>query len=424
MKILFFSDHFLPEPSAPAAHVFERARLWAQWGHRVTVICAAPNFPEGRVYPGYVNAWRAVEVIEGIRVVRVKTFIVPNEGFFWRVLDYASYMLSSLFFGLFEKRPDVVISTSPHLFVAMAGVGYTMLRRLPHVLEVRDLWPATIAAVTSMRRGLIYRGLEALEGFLYRRSSRVLSVSPAFVEHLRSRGARPERIDVVINGANLDLFRPRPRDPEIAARYGLEGRFVIGYLGTLGLAHGLDNVLEAARLLRDERVTFFFVGVGAAKAGLQQRARELSLENVVFAPRQEKEEMARFLSVCDVSLVHLKDAELFSKVIPSKIFEAMAMGLPVLYVGPEGQGSGIVRRHEAGLCLAPGDPHALARAAERLAGSPDLLADLARNSLAAAPSYSRERQARDTLSVLHKAAAGSAPATGGADPPDPARNTS
>lgn len=403
MKILFFSDHFYPEPSAPAAHVFERARFWAQWGHQVTVICAAPNFPEGKVFEGYTNAWRRVEDLEGVRVVRVKTLIAANEGFFWRTLDYLSYMCSALFFSLFEDRPDVVVSSSPHIFVGLAGLAGSFVRRCPHVLEVRDLWPASIGAVTPLRSGFVYRLLEKVEAILYRRSSRIISLTQSFVEHIRSSGVPENRIDVVINGANLELFSPRPRDEKIERQYGLENRFVVGYVGTLGLAHGLESLIEAARLVRDRNVVFFFVGVGAAKDSLRVRVDELGLHNVVFAPRQEKSDVPRFLSVCDVSLIHLRGAVVFEKVIPSKIFEAMAMGLPVLYVGPDGEGPAIVRSHEAGLWLPPGNPHALARAVEELASEPKRVRSLAEASLAAAPLYSRERQARSSFEALAKA---------------------
>lgn len=404
MHILFFSDHFKPEPSAAAAHIYERARLWVRWGHQVTVMGSAPNFPEGELHPGYDNRWRQVEYMDGIRVVRVKTLLAPNEGFVMRTLDYVSYLFSALFFSLFEPKPDVVISSSPHLFVAVAGVTYSMLRRVPHVLEVRDLWPASILATSSMKPGRVYRLLERLELFLYRQSARVQALSPAFCRDMRSRGVPASKIDVVINGANLELFSPQPRrDPTIERQYRLEGRFVIGYLGTLGLAHGLENVIHAARLLTDTPVTFFFVGTGAAKRTLEEMVRLHGLGNVVFAPRQLKEDMPRFWSVCDAALIHLRDDPLFATVIPSKIFESMAMGRPMIYVGPPGEGSSIVERHQAGCVVPAGNPQALAEAARALAGDAERCAALASNSLSAAPNYSRQRQAENTLKVLAKA---------------------
>jgi colanic acid biosynthesis glycosyl transferase WcaI len=405
MRILFFSDHFLPEPSAPAAHVYERAKLWVSAGHSVTVLCSAPNFPEGKVFPGYRNALRTVDVLDGIRVVRIVTYITANEGVVRRTLDYVSYMLSAFTMAWFEKRPDVIISTSPHIFVPAAGVFHAMLRRVPHVFEIRDLWPASIAATNALgRASRVLRALERLELFLYRRSARILALTPAFKTDLVRRGISADKIDVVINGANLDLFRPGvPRDVAIEAEFRLKGRFVVGYLGTLGLAHGLENVLDAAEVLRESEVTFFFVGVGAAKSELESQVRARKLDNVVFAPRQEKSAMPLFWSVCNASLVHLRADPVFESVIPSKIFEAMAVGLPTIYAAPRGDGSSIVDRCGCGIVVAPMNPKALADAALTLAKDAGLRARLAAAAVRSAPLYSRTRQAADSLKVLQHA---------------------
>lgn len=404
MRILFFSDNFKPETNAPATHVYERCRLWVRQGHEVTVVTCAPNFPEGRLYAGYQNRLRQVEVIDGIRVVRVKTYIAPNEGFLRRTLDYASYVPTGLASALVEQKPDVVISTSPQLFVALAGVMYSLVRHVPHVFELRDLWPASILATSAMKPGRVYRALERIELFLYRRSKRILSFTDSFKRDLTSRGVPEQKIDVVINGASLDLFSPpEKRDGEIEAEYKLQGRFVVGYLGTLGLAHGLENVVYAAERLRDEPITFLIVGSGAARARLEQLVAEREVTNVVLVPRRPKEVLHRYWSVCDASLVHLKDDPVFASVIPSKIFESMAVGLPIVYVGPDGEGDKIVLEHQAGLVVPPGRPELLAEAVRRLAHDRGLRQKLGENSRNAAPLYSRERQAEKTLEVLRRA---------------------
>ena len=404
MKILVFSDHFRPEPSAPAAHVYERCRLWVREGHKVTVITSAPNFPEGRVYPGYRNAWRTVESLDGIRVVRVKTFMARNEGFVLRTLDYLSYMVTAFLFGCWEETPDVVMSTSPHLFVPVSALAWAMLRRVPHVMEVRDLWPASLASTAALRPGAAYRCLEAVELVLYRRSTRIVALTHTIARDIARRGIRATKIDVVVNGANLDLFCPKVRDAELASSMGLSDRFVVGYLGTLGLAHGLENVIDTAELLRDTDITFMFVGVGAAKGSLTRAVEKRGLANVVFAPRQLKEDMPRFWSLCDLSLIHLKNDPLFAGAIPSKIFESMAMGIPIVYVGPESEGTAIVEQHSAGIAVPAGNPSALANALRLLRSSPQRMRELSEHSLTAAPLYSRERQAKDTLRSLRLAA--------------------
>ena len=162
MHILFLSDNFRPESNAPAARLYEHAVRWVRAGHDVSVITCAPNFPEGKVYAGYKNRWRDVEWIDGIRVVRVKSFITANEGFLLRTLDYMSFMVSSFIFGLFERRPDVVVATSPQFFCAVGGWTLSVLRRLPFIFELRDLWPASIEAVGAMHSSWVLRALERL----------------------------------------------------------------------------------------------------------------------------------------------------------------------------------------------------------------------------------------------------------------------
>ena len=404
MRILFFSDNFRPESAPPAVHVYERARLWVQGGHQVTVLCTAPNFPEGKVYPGYRNRWRSVEQVDGIRVVRVKSFIAANEGTFRRGLDFASFALSAFCFAWLEPVPDVVVSTSPQLLTPVAGLGYARLRGLPHVFELRDLWPASLAAV-GMPRGLAYRLLERMELALYRGSARILAYTGAFMEDLAARGVARAKMDLVQGGANLDLFSPRPKPPAMVRALGLEGRFVVGYLGTLGMAHDLERVMEAAELLAGSKVTFLFVGGGAERARLMASAAARGLGNTLFVERQPREAMPAYWSLCDVSLVHLRASEAFRAVIPSKIFESMAMGLPILLAAPPGEGSALVAAHGAGVWVPPGRPAALAAAILKLMAAPELVRALAEASRRAAPAYSRASQAEACLKVFRKAMA-------------------
>ncbi len=404
MRILFFADNFKPETNAPATHIYERCRCWVSWGHQVTVVTGAPNFPEGRVYPGYKNRLRSVETIDGIRVIRGWTYITANEGTLRRTLDYASFVPSALLNSLSEQLPDVVISSSPQLFTTLAGVMYSKLRGVPHVFELRDIWPASIAAVSGLKPGRMIRMLEKLELWLYKNSRRILSFTESFRHDLTRRGIVPEKIDVVINGASLDLFSPqRTKDAELEQKLNLQGRFVVGYLGTWGLAHQLENVIETALLMREEPVMFLFVGGGAARDLLTELVAKHNLTNVLLIPRVDKKELSRYWSLCDASLVHLKDDPLFSTVIPSKIFESMAVGLPMLYVGPPGEGDKIVLEHNAGLVIPPAQPAELAAATRRLRDDARLRAELAKNSEASAPLYSRERQARRGLNVLRRA---------------------
>lgn len=405
MRILFLSDNFPPEGNAPATRLYEHAIRWVKAGHDVTVITCAPNFPEGKLFAGYRNAWRQVESLDGIRVVRVKTFITANEGFVKRTLDYLSFMLMATVMSVFERRPDVVVATSPQFFCAVAGWMVGLLKRRPFVFELRDLWPASIMAVGAMRKSLVIRLLERLELFLYHRADAIVSVTESFREELVGRGVPREKIHVVINGVDLDRYEPRPRDTALAVEFGLQGKFVAGYMGTHGMAHALPKVLEAAENLRDRPdIAFFFAGSGAERAKVEQIVHERGLDNVRLIPRQPKERMPALWSLCDLSIVPLRDTPVFATVIPSKIFESMGMGVPILMSLPEGEATGIIRDSRSGVCVRAEDPAAMADEIARLADEPQEMERLRRQARDAAPRYSRDELAGRLVEVLQATA--------------------
>lgn len=407
MKILFLADNFPPETNAAATRVYERAAYWAEGGHEVTVITSFPNFPQGRLYPGYRNRWRQVETVDGIRVVRVKTFIAANKGgAFLRALDFLSFMVTATVAALGERRPDVVAATSPQFFAAVAGWLVGALRRIPFVFELGDIWPASIVGVGAMRGNPLLALMEWLELFLYRRAARVVALTRAFKANLTGRGIDPGKIAVVPNGVDLGRYAPRLRDEALAAEWNVAGKFVIGYVGTHGMAHGLGNVLDAAEKIRErEDICFLLVGDGAERDMLLADVARRKLANVRMIGPQPKDMMPRIWSLCDVALVHLRDSPVFAEVIPSKIFEAMGMGKPILLAAPAGEAKEIVEADRAGIWVPPGDPSALAAAARKLADDPAGRDRLAACALRAAPGHSRRTQAEAMLRVLEGVAA-------------------
>ncbi|BAE48949.1 glycosyltransferase family 4 protein [Paramagnetospirillum magneticum] len=415
MRILFLTENYPPETNAAATRVSERAAYWIKAGHQVTVLTSAPNFPGGRLFEGWRNDWRQISVVDGIRVVRVKTYIAPNEGFAKRILDFLSFMVSAFIAGLFEARPDVVVSTSPQFFAAVGGWALAAVRRVPFVFELGDLWPRSITAVGAMKDSPVIRAIEALELFLYRRSAAVVALTRAFKADLIARRIPAEKIAVVINGVDLPRYAPRPRDEALEAEWGLKDKFVIGYVGTHGMAHGLINVLDAALRLKDTapHIRFLLVGNGAERQMLKDEAARRGLANVVFGPPQPKERMPAVWSLCDVALIHLKDSPAFAEVIPSKMFEAMGMGLPLLLVAPRGEASHIVEADRAGLFVPAADPDGLAAAARRLADDAAERKTLAAASLEAASSHTRQRQADLFIRVLELVVAGRGSAEAG-----------
>lgn len=403
MQILFISDNFPPEVNAPASRTYEHVKRWVSSGIDVTVITCVPNFPQGRVHDGYRNAWRSVEEVDGIRVVRVKTYITGNEGFARRTLDYASFMVSALFFGLFERRPDIIVGTSPQFFAVLGAWLMSVVKWRPFVFELRDLWPASIVTVGAMKKGPTVRMLETLELFLYRRATAIVSVTESFKHDLMKRGVDGNKIHVVRNGVDLSRFQPRRRSEDLAEKYGVSGKFVVAYLGTHGMAHALDNVLRAAQLLTDESdIVFLLVGHGAQKQTLQAKAAKLKLDGVKFHESVPKDQMPQLWSICDVALVHLKDDPVFSTVIPSKIFEALGMGKPIMIVQPDGEAADLVRAAGAGIWVPPEQPEALANAVLEWHADRGQVARYAKNAEMAAGLHSRDRLADKMAAVFRR----------------------
>lgn len=265
----------------------------------------------------------------------------------------------------------------------------------------RDLWPASIVAVGAMKKSLAIRVLEKIELFLYRRAAAVISVTRSFREDLVRRGIGREKIHVVINGVDLERYEPRARDAALASEFKLEGKFVAGYMGTHGMAHALPKVLEAAELLLGrEDIAFFFAGSGAERARVEEIVAERGLHNVRLIPRQPKEMMPALWSLCDLSIVPLRDNPVFATVIPSKIFESMGMGVPILMSLPEGEATAIICETGSGVCVPPENPKTMAAEIARLADTPEEMSRLRMQARAAAPGFSRDTLATLMLEIL------------------------
>lgn len=407
MHILFLTDNFPPEVNAPASRTHEHCRQWVRQGHSVTVITCAPNYPTGRVYDGWRNKVWQVGEFDGIRVIRVWSYITANEGFARRVLDYLSYMVTATLASLFVRRVDVVVATSPQFFTAVAGWLVGSIKRVPWVFELRDLWPESIKAVGAMKESLAIRLLERLELFLYRRSARIVSVTESFRRKLGERGIDTSKIDVITNGVDVARFSPRPKDAVLESALGLQDCFVAGYVGTHGMAHALETLLEAAQRLaavpEGRHIRIVLLGDGARKAALKAQAAEMGLSNVVFIDSVGKDEVARYWSLLDLSIIHLRRTELFTTVIPSKLFECMGMGLPVLH-GVKGESAEIVERDGVGIPFEPEDSKQLASLLLSLSTEPQTLASIRTRCLLAAGHYDREALAKRMLQILERLA--------------------
>lgn len=360
MHILFLSHYFPPEVNAPASRTFEHCRQWVRDGHRVTVVTCAPNHPRGTVYPGYRNAVFTREETDGITVVRVWTYVTANEGFLKRTLNYVSYMFAAILISPWLPKVDVVISTSPQFFNGLAGYVVSRIKRAPWALEIRDLWPESILAVGAITNRTIIRLLESLELFAYHHADHIITVTDAFQRFIQGKGIPPEKITIIKNGADLSLYRPINGQNPLIASLGIQNKFVAAYFGTHGMAHHLETILYAAqRLQKHPDILLLLAGDGAERQRLLSLKDELGLTNVMMLEQQPKDQMPWLWGLSSVSLILLKKSDLFKTVIPSKIFESMAMEKPVI-LGVEGESAEIIRAAHAGYCIEPENAEELA----------------------------------------------------------------
>ena len=391
MRLLFITDNFPPEVNAPATRTYEHCKEWASKGVDVTVITCAPNFPQGRVYSGYKNKLYSKEEVDGIKVVRVWSYITSNEGFLKRTLDYISFAKTSFFAGLFVKT-DIIVATSPQFFVALSGRWLSFFKRKPWVMEVRDLWPESIKTVGAMKDGFLFRSLEKLQLSLYRSAKKVITVTDSFKINLVSRGINSSKISVIKNGANLDLYDSNQIDESLKKYLGLDGKFILGYVGTHGLAHKLDFIIACANEINEPSIHFLFIGSGATKEALVNQSNKLELSNVTFLDSIEKKDVWRYISILDAMIVPLKKSELFKTVIPSKIFETSAMKVPIL-LGVDGEARYIVESYNAGLFFEPENQEEFLKAVNMLRDDTALVSSIKAGCEKLATDFDRKKLA-------------------------------
>ena len=402
MKIAVVTHYFWPEMSAPSARLLEMGRAWATEGHEVSVVTNFPNHPTGVVPEAYRGRPFLIEAHEGLRIVRCHTYATPNRGMAKRTLGHLVFMTQAVLQGTPAIRgSDVIVASSPTLFSVVAAWIMSWRLGVPFVFEVRDLWPAIFVDLGVFRNRLLIRGLESLEMFLYRRSRAVVTVTEGFARHIADRGIQGDKIHVIPNGVDLEAFVPGPPDQDLLARLGLLGKVVVLYCGAHGISHALGRILEAAARLREEtRLHFLLVGDGSEKEDLMRRAESMRLGNVTFLPGVPREQVPALYRSAHVCLVPLRDVPLFRTFIPSKMFEILACGRPIV-ASLEGEPSEILRASGGALVVPPEDVGGIVGAIARLAADDALgesLAGKGRDFVAAR--YDRRVLAHRYLGVL------------------------
>jgi len=407
VKILYVSQYFTPEMGAPAARASELSRHWVRMGHEVTVLTGFPNHPTGVVPPDWRSRLRRLtysETVDGARVVRTWLWPLPNRKAHERIRNYASFWLSSSIRGLGLRKPDVVIGSSPQLLVALSAWWLARWKGTPFVFEVRDLWPESLSAVgVGKEAGLMHRTLGDIAKFLYRHADQIVVVTPAFKDHLiRHWSIHEKNISIVENGVETDLFRSNPSSAEIRRRFAFEDKFAICYIGTMGMAHGLETLITSAEKLQttNPNVAFLLIGEGAEKTRIIEMAAARGLSNIRFLDQQPREQIPSYISAADVCLVMLRKTDLFKTVIPTKLLEYMSCERPVI-VAVDGQARELVERASAGVFVEPENVDDLIAAIERLSADSEGRRRMGENGRRFIVEHlSREQTARDYIGVL------------------------
>jgi glycosyltransferase involved in cell wall biosynthesis len=391
MRILIFTQHFPPETVATGRRAFDLAEQMAKRGHRVTVITGVPNHPSSLGRP-FCQLARRLEISpSGYRIVRVPVFRSQDARALRRLLTYGTFVLSAAWAGLRQQRPDAILAISP-LPTGLAAMLVHWIRRAPLVFDLQDIWPDSAVAVGVMQPRLALRLLRRLERFFYRRCALVAGITEGFRQYLLSLGVPPERLALIHNGVDWQMFDTAEASRPLGNSHQPDAKFVVGYVGNLGLAQRLETLLDAADVLREGPVKFLLAGEGTDKPRLRKVARIRGLENVEFIDGVPRDQVPPILAACDAFLLVLRNHPLFEVTIPSKVYEYMAAGKPILCsVG--GEAAALVSSSRCGLAVKPSDGEALAAAIETLRNDPALCREMGESGKRCA----RERFSMESL---------------------------
>jgi len=358
MKILLYTQYFPPETNAPANRWGYFCEYLANKGHELFVLTSFPNHPLRKLFPGYKNSWCFQEEKNGVKIIRTWTYIPFSTKFLPRLINYLSFAFSSYFNARKIPQVDLIIISLPPLFLGLTGLKFAKKRKISLVLDLINLWPG---------KGLIYYWLRKKSEKIYRMAIKILVNSPALFENLRCKYALPDgKLEYLANGADLEFFAQKIDHAFIGRQYNLYDKFVVLYTGLLGYAQAPEVIIKTADVLKDKKdIVFLIVGTGPLEEKLKIEARKLKLTNVIFTGLRPHEEMPQYVALADVCLIPYKNKETFKDNLPSKMFDYLAAGKPMI-INLEGEASEILQKAQAGILVKPEDPQALADAILKL----------------------------------------------------------
>ena len=380
LSILVISHYYPPEVGAPQARLSEMSSIWAKSGLKVSVITCMPNHPNGVIPQKYIGLKYSVEEKNHVKIYRCQTYATPNRGMVKKLLGHLVFMVNVVRqYRIIAKTSNIILVSSPTFFSVLAAYCLSKLYQKPFIFEVRDLWPAIFKELNVIKNSVILFLLEQVELFLYRESVKIVTVTKSFADNIILRGISSEKIHVITNGVNLELFQPIDKEKTLIESLSLDGKFVVLYLGAHGISHGLDNIIKVAKLMsKEERIHFLFVGDGAKKDDLILMAKKNNLMNISFVPSQPKSLIPNYYSIADVVLVPLKNIPLFDQFIPSKMFEIMAMKKPIIG-SVRGEAAEILNKSKAALICEPENINKIISHILKLYNNPKIRFELGEN---------------------------------------------
>ncbi|MDO9085177.1 MAG: glycosyltransferase family 4 protein [Anaerolineaceae bacterium] len=364
MKILIISLFYLPEP---VARPHDLAISLVQSGHHVSVITAFPNYPNGKIYPGYRIGSAKWEDIDGVKVLRIPHLVDRSKSAFKRILSYLSFSLSAVLYSLLRmEKPDVLWTYQ----IGLPGLILSKLLQIPLVHEVQDLWPEWGNNAKLGLGKVAYHILERQEQMIYRQAHKIVTITEGFKTVFINKRTDPSKIEIIPNWANDAIFHPDKADAELALKEGFIGNFNIVYIGNVGVAQALGVIIDAAVQLKDfPEILFSIIGDGLERAELENRAYVNGVNNVRFLGSRSQNEAAKYMALADVLFIHLKRDPVYKITIPSKTYGYLASGRPIL-AAAEGELNDLIKKHQAGIVCPPQDASALANAVRKFRKMP------------------------------------------------------
>ncbi len=401
MKILMLVDNYPPEMNANARIFSELAEILATEKIDTAVITSQPNFPQGKLFPGYKNQWRYKNIENGVEVIRVKTYMYPNKGKLRRAIDFFSFGLSSFFFGLFEKNFDYIIGVTPQFFAALAACCLALVKKKPFVMILCDLWPDSIASNKMINKKLAFKFLKKIELFMYKKAKLIAILSPNFRQYLKDYHIDETKIKDFISGPSANfLAKNTEKKQELKSKYNIENQIVIGYIGTFGISHNHDELIEIFSQLRRQDVRLLLIGDGAKKQELINLINKHQLSNITIDGPIPVNDCPDYWALCHVSIIPLIATEMNQTVIPSKILESMKIGLPTILYTPQGEVTRFFAPSNAIWHIESGDKKALKEFIENL--SIEAIFQKKEHALSFAKQFSRENQVHILKDYLYK----------------------